>query len=130
MVNNQRFNKIIRRSSMWLKSHLGSRTMLILASIVVGIISALAAIILKSFVHLMHQLSEYFFRISGNSYLYFLLPAIGIILTVLVVRIFFKGKLEKGLSSILFSIIRKSGHVTEYLILRGLVLRAFCAGAI
>jgi CIC family chloride channel protein len=94
-------------------SHLGSRTMLILASILVGIISALAAIVLKSFVHLMHHLSEYFFRISGNSILYFLLPAIGIFLTVLVVRLFFKGKLEKGLSSILFSIIRKSGHVEQ-----------------
>ena len=32
--------------------------------------------------------------------------------------------------NLIHGLIRKSGHVTEYFILAGLVLRAFCAGAI
>jgi len=87
--------------------------MLILASILVGIISALAAIVLKTFVHLMHRVPEYFFRESGLHVWYLLLPVIGILITVLVVRVFFKGKLEKGLGSILFSIVRRSGRVEK-----------------
>lgn len=87
--------------------------MLVVASILVGITSALAAIVLKTFVHLMQQISEYFFKVSVNRVWYFLLPVMGILLTVAVVRIFFKGKLEKGLGSILFSIVRKSGHVEK-----------------
>jgi len=105
------FNKILRRVTFWQKSHLGSRTMLVLASILVGIISALSAIVLKTFVHFMQQISEYFFQVSVHRIWYFLLPVIGILLTVLVVRVFFRGKLEKGLGSILFSIVRKSGRV-------------------
>ena len=46
----------IQRFNNWQKTHLGSRTMLVLASILVGIISALAAIVLKTFVHLMHRI--------------------------------------------------------------------------
>jgi len=103
----------IQRFNNWQKTHLGSRTMLILASILVGIISALAAIVLKTFVHLMHRVPEYFFRESGLHVWYLLLPVIGILITVLVVRVFFKGKLEKGLGSILFSIVRRSGRVEK-----------------
>jgi predicted transcriptional regulator len=77
----------------------------------VGIISALSAIVLKTFVHLMQQISEDLFKVSTHRTWYFLLPVVGILLTVMVVRIFFKGKLEKGLGSILFSIVRKSGRV-------------------
>jgi len=33
-------------------------------------------------------------------------------------------------ANLIHGLIRKSGHVTEYFILAGLVLRAFCAGAI
>jgi len=103
----------IQRFNNWQKTHLGSRTMLVLASILVGIISALAAIVLKTFVHLMYRVPEYFFRESGNHVWYLLLPVIGILLTVLVVRVFFKGKMEKGLGSILFSIMRRSGRVEK-----------------
>jgi CIC family chloride channel protein len=103
----------IQRFNNWQKTHLGSRTMLVLASILVGIISALAAIILKTFVHLMHRIPEYFFRESCNHLWYLLLPVIGILLTVLVVRVFFKGMMEKGLGSILFSIVRRSGRVEK-----------------
>ena len=88
--------------------------MIVLASILVGIVSALAAIVLKSFVHLMHAIQGYFIKDPGNHLLYVILPVTGILLTVLVVRIFFKGKLEKGLGSILFSVMRKSGRVEKH----------------
>jgi len=51
---------LINRITNWQKTHLGSRTLLVMASILVGIISALAAIILKTFVHFMHRIPEYF----------------------------------------------------------------------
>jgi chloride channel protein, CIC family len=105
------FNRIHRWFSAWRDSHAGSRTFLILASILVGVISALAAIILKNLVHLMHRIPEYFFRLSSSHIWYILLPVTGILLTVVVTRLFFRGKLEKGLGSILFSIVRRSGRV-------------------
>ncbi len=95
----------------WIIAKLGNNTFLILASIVVGIISALAAVVLKIFVRFMHGVPDYFLKIDHTPFLYLLFPLVGILLTVLFVRIFLKGKLERGLGSIIFSILRKSSYV-------------------
>jgi CIC family chloride channel protein len=105
------FERIFLRSLIWTRLRLGSRTFLVLASILVGIVSALAAIVLKTFVHYMHMIPDYFFRLSNTHIWYILMPVSGILLTVLVVRFFFKGKLERGLGSILYAIARKSSKV-------------------
>ena len=105
------FNRFSDWLITWQKSHIGHRTFLILASIVVGIISALAAIALKIFVHSLHKIAEYFSALSGSHLWFIFLPMSGILLTVAVVKIFFKGKLEKGLGGILFSITRRSSHI-------------------
>jgi chloride channel protein, CIC family len=79
----------------------------------VGVVSAIAAVILKTFVHQMHRIPDYFFSISNTHIWFLILPFSGILLTVLVVKLFFKGKLEKGLGSILFSISRKSSKIEK-----------------
>lgn len=103
----------LRQLTDWQKLHTGQRTALIIASIVVGIISALAAVALKTFVHWMHLVPEYFFRNYGSRYLYIILPLTGILLTILVIKIFFRGRLEKGLGNILFSIVRGSARMEK-----------------
>ncbi|NQV03021.1 MAG: chloride channel protein [Bacteroidia bacterium] len=101
----------IRRLPEWMIEKLGNNTFLILVSIVVGIISALAAVVLKIFVRFMHNVPDYFLKIHNTPFLYLLFPLIGILLTVLFVQVFLKGKLERGLGSIIFSILRKSSYV-------------------
>jgi len=70
-----------------------------------------AAIGLKLFVRQMHRIPGYFFSVTNTHIWYFLLPVAGIIITVFIVRIFFKGHLEKGLGPVLFSIARRSARV-------------------
>ncbi|MBE0646453.1 MAG: chloride channel protein [Bacteroidales bacterium] len=100
-----------RRLPEWMIEKLGDNTFLILASIVVGIISALAAVVLKIFVRFMHGVPDYFLKINHTPFLYLLFPLVGILLTVLFVQLFLKGNLERGLGSIIFSILRKSSYV-------------------
>jgi len=104
---------ILHRFLIWRRNHIGSNTFIILASILVGIVSALAAVVLKTFVHLMHRIPDYFFSVSNTRIWYIILPLSGIILTIVFVKIFLKGKLEKGLGSILFSISRGSSKVDK-----------------
>ena len=104
---------MLNRFLVWQRNHIGSHTFIILASIAVGIVSALAAVVLKTFVHLMHRIPDYFFSFSNTRIWYIILPLCGIVLTVLFVKIFLKGKLEKGLGSILFSISRGSSKVDK-----------------
>jgi len=100
-----------RKLPEWLTAKLGNNTFLILASMVVGIISALAAVVLKIFVRFMHGVPDYFYKIYTTPFLYLLFPLFGILLTVLFVQLFLKGRLERGLGSIIFSILRKSSYI-------------------
>lgn len=92
----------------WVQSKLSNRHFMFFSSILVGISAALAVIVLKTFAHSVFtfaQSVDAFFKISHfNS----ILPIIGILLTVLVVKRVLNGKLEKGTSQIMYSVAKKA----------------------
>jgi chloride channel protein, CIC family len=105
--------QIVNRLGYFRQKYIGDHTFIVLASIVVGIFSALAAVLLKHFVRLVHYVPDFFFSWSQTTLIVIVLPLIGILLTILFIKIFLKGKLEKGLGSIIFSIARRSGKVNR-----------------
>jgi chloride channel protein, CIC family len=121
-------NRITDRLITWLKGHIGHRTYLVIASIVVGIIAAFAAIALKIFVHALHSLAELLLAGSASHLLIIVVPLTGILLTVAVVRLFFHNRLEKGLGSILFSIARRSSRIDKEKIYSHLVTSGITVG--
>src|ERR1035437_10483440 len=98
------FTKWLNKLLYWRLYHISNRNFLVIASVIVGIISSLAAVILKMFVHWLHGLPSYLTEVSNNHLWYIYLPLSGIIITVIVTKLLFKGKLEKGLGNILFAI--------------------------
>lgn len=92
---------------------IGNRSYLIIASIIVGIIAALAAVLLKTVVHYLHLIPEYFSDHSTTGLWLIILPVTGILITIIVTRLLFRDKLEKGLGSILYSIAMKSSRVEK-----------------
>jgi CIC family chloride channel protein len=105
--------RIIDRLKVFKQRYIGDHTAMVLASILVGLVSALAAVVLKHFVRLVHLIPDFFLTSSHTTLIYIISPLIGVLLTVLFVKLFLKGKLEKGLSSILFSVARKSGKIEK-----------------
>ena len=83
-------------------------------SLVVGLLSALAAAILKYSIHYMHKiLTEGITGKSGN-YLYLIYPLIGMFLTFLFVRYIVKDNISHGISRILYAISRKKSHLKTH----------------
>lgn len=103
--------RIINRIIYYKQKYIGNRTYIVLASIIVGIGSALAAVLLKHFVRLIYQIPDYFLSLTHSTLIYIVTPLIGILITILLIKLLFKGKLEKGLGSIIFSIAKRSGKV-------------------
>lgn len=101
----------IARAGERLRRSFGGHGYLAVASIFVGIMAALAAAVLKNLVDLVRVVPEKFLHVSHYRILYFLLPVFGILLTVMIVRLFFRGKLEKGLGSLLFAISKRSSVI-------------------
>lgn len=107
------FVKQIDRSRDFLRRSLGGHGYLILGGILVGIITALAAAVLKNLVDLVRELPERFFHVSNFRMLYLLLPVSGVLLTALIVWVFFRRKLEKGLGGLIFAISNKSSVLSK-----------------
>ena len=108
--------KIIRRfESLFVlaKEILSERNFIYLSCVAVAISCALAVIVLKSFAHNVFLLANYLNTYLKLPYSNSILPVIGILLTVFVVRRFLDGKLEKGSSHILHSVAKKGGIVPK-----------------
>jgi chloride channel protein, CIC family len=92
---------------------LSERNFIYLSCVVVAISCAVAVIILKSFAHNVFLFANYLNTYLKLPYSNSLLPVIGILLTVFVVRRFLNGKIEKGSSHILHAVAKKGGIVPK-----------------
>lgn len=81
---------------------------IMLIALVVGLCSGLAAVLLKT---LVHYLQHWIQHISINRFAFLLFPMIGLVLTVLIVKLFFGSQLEKGIAMVLRSIARRSSFI-------------------
>ena len=83
-------------------------------SLVVGLLSAVAAAILKYSIHYVHKILTDGITTRSLSYLYLAYPLIGMFLTLLFVRYVVKDNIGHGISRILFAISRKKSHLKSH----------------
>ncbi len=98
----------------WTQKRLNERQFLILSSAMIGLTAGLAAVILKTFVHYIHDALTDNTTFISQYYLYPFFPLIGLLLVVTYVKRFHNGSLDKGTSFVLFSISRKSSLLAPF----------------
>lgn len=74
----------------------------------VGFASGMVAVLLKTLVHFIRLWIE---QIPVTRFAYLLFPAIGLLVTVFIVKHFFRGHIEKGIAMVLRAIARKSSFI-------------------
>jgi CIC family chloride channel protein len=122
------FKPLLDKIYEWRTKHISNRNFLIVASLLVGLVAAIAAVILKSTVHGIQHLLELLRAESGNNYLYFIFPLIGILLTVFYVQRFRGGKLGRGIANILYTIVKKSSNVERDKVYSHVITSALTVG--
>ncbi|MGI6370199.1 MAG: chloride channel protein [Ignavibacteria bacterium] len=104
----------IKKITDWIESKISKRTFLYLISIVIGIVTGIATIILKTVVHytgvFVHDVSQ----LDPTHIFLFATPLIGITLTVLYVKYYVKDSLAHGVSKILFAISRNDSRFPKH----------------
>ena len=63
---------------LWRERHINERLFLIILSLIIGILSAFAAVLLKNTIHIIQHFA--FDRIRETSYLYLIFPVVGILI--------------------------------------------------
>jgi chloride channel protein, CIC family len=110
MFRNRHFRKIFQRKLLGIDQ---VRLMYFL-SLVVGLLSAIAAAILKYSIHYIHTLLTEGITLHSAIYLYLAYPLLGMFLTYLFVRYVVKDNIRHGISRILYSISRKRSHLKTH----------------
>ena len=104
----------IRKIITWRDHYLSPRQLIIILSIVVGLLGGLSAVLLKSIVHFTQVLLTHNLVEGMGYFLYFALPFIGILLTVLFVRYFIKDNISHGVSRVLYAISRRNSNIKPH----------------
>lgn len=102
-------------NSVWISlRRLGESRVTIILSLVVGILSGLAAVILKNTVHITHAFLQESLPKESANFLFLALPALGIMLTILFIKFFVKDNIGHGVSRILYSISRQNSKIKSH----------------
>lgn len=95
----------------WRSKHINTRNFVLILSILIGIVSGLAAATIKHTVHFIQSglfyVSDYF----EIDYLFLVYPFIGLILTVAYVYYLNRNKMGGGIGNVLYSISRNAGLI-------------------
>jgi CIC family chloride channel protein len=86
-------------------------TLVYILSLVVGLLSALAAALLKNAIHFINKLLTGGFSGESSSYLYVVFPVIGMFLTLIFVRYIVKDNIGHGISRILHAISKRKSQL-------------------
>jgi CIC family chloride channel protein len=95
----------------WSRSKLGDKQFIFLSAVLVGISAAFAVIVLKAFAHWVFTFATYVSRILKLGFFNSILPIIGILLTVFVIKKFLSGTIQKGTSQILYAVAKKASII-------------------
>ena len=80
-------------------------------SMVVGLLSALAAAILKNAIHYTNQLLTKGITTESGNYLYLAYPVAGMLLTMLFVKYVVRDNIGHGISRVLYAISKRKSHL-------------------
>ncbi len=107
---------IVNTLNSWLHAlqRLGLQRLILILSVVIGVLSGLAAVVLKNTVHFTRDLIQRIMEQGTLGFLYLALPGIGIIITVLYIKYFVKDDIGHGVSKILYAISKKGSKLKSH----------------
>lgn len=110
-----------------------SNTLILISGIIIGIASGFAALILKTGVYYFHNLFLEDFQFKHHMLLLLILPAIGIVLTVMFRKYLLRDSVKHNISSILHAISTRNSMIKSHKMLSsisGAILTAGFGGSI
>ena len=104
----------MQRIIRWRENNIKEKQFILILSLLVGVFTAFAALILKFFIHSIKDFLTHNFNIEGANYLYLVYPGIGIFLCSIFVRYILKDEISPGVAKILYAISRRQGRIKRH----------------
>ena len=109
-----RFKKLVYKFFRWRYRHISNEQFLNLISIIIGLLTGLAAVIMKNLTHLIQHGLEADFLHDLHHALYFIFPIIGIGLALLTIKYLIRKPVEDGVPLVLYAIMKLKSLIPSY----------------
>lgn len=104
-------NRLYHKFFIWKNRNLKETQIVLIAAFLIGILTALAALILKTLIHTIQNFLTHNFTTSNANFLYLIYPIIGILIAGLFVKYIVKDDISHGVTRILYAISRKKSYL-------------------
>lgn len=102
------FKRLYQFIVFYLRGRLSRVQYIMLIATLVGLISGLTSVLLKTLVHYVQRWIQ---EMPVSRFAYLLFPVAALVLTVWAIRVFFGGHIERGIAMVLRAIARKSSFI-------------------
>lgn len=120
--------KLIAFLLRWRRRHLSDRNFVLFISLLVGIFTALAGLLLKWLIEQIEVLLTHEFAATSSNWLYLVYPVVGVWLTMLFIRYIVRDDIGHGVTKILFAIARKQSRIKPHNTWTSIVASAITIG--
>lgn len=110
MENKTWFDKVL----VWREKHIKERHFILILSLVIGILTAAAAIVLKQTIHLIQHVLTQQINENNANWLYLVYPIIGILISGLFVKYIVKDDIGHGVTKILYAISQRKSRIKPH----------------
>lgn len=107
-------NSLLDRFIVWREKHISQNQFILILSLVVGVLSALAAFVLKHLIHFIQHLLTGNFDAHTFNWLYLVYPVIGIFITGLFIRKIVRDDISHGVTKVLYAISCRRGKIRRH----------------
>lgn len=107
-------NGWLGRFLIWRVRTIKEKHFILILSLLVGIVTGLAGVLLKNMVHFTHLFFTERLQVDSGSLLFFVYPFIGIWMTSLFVRYFVREDISHGVTKVLYAISRRNSIIKSH----------------
>ena len=108
------FQRAFMALLVWREHHIKEKTFVIILALLVGVFGGVAALVLKTLIHLISGFLTAHLSISGGNYLFLLYPVAGILLSSLYVKYVVRDNISHGVTRVLYAISQNKSRLKKH----------------
>ncbi|MDR3057148.1 MAG: chloride channel protein [Dysgonomonas sp.] len=120
--------KLYNNFLVWKTQNVKEKQMVLFVSFLIGIFTALAALLLKTLIHLIQHVLTSNFLTEGANYMYLIFPAVGILIAGLYVKYVVRDDISHGVTKILYAISQRKSFIKLHNVYTSIVASSLTIG--
>jgi chloride channel protein, CIC family len=121
-------NSLIQKVNNFRIRYLSGHRFLYVLSAIVGLGAGLAAVVIKNLVHFLQEALQKDFQWENSWYYIFILPVLGVTLTILFIKYINRHPVGHGIPGVLFSISKNNGFIRPHNLYSSIITSALTVG--